>query len=99
MQANQKEYNKNKNLKVERTWAEDGGCIANAVRILSVAVELLTQAARLDLSLYGYFSKVDSVGFQLISSRSSSLVNMWNMINGIKVYSAALLVGDCQLAK
>jgi len=84
---------------VERTWAEDSGCIANPVRILSVAVELLTPAARLDLSLYGYFSKVDSVGFQLISYLSSSLVNMCNMINGIKVYSAALLVGECQLAK
>ena len=84
---------------MERTWAEDGGCIANAVRILSVAVELLTQAGRLDLSLYGYFNKADSVGFRLISNLSSSLVNMWNMINGIKVYSAALLIGDYQLAK
>ena len=88
----------NNNLRVERTWAEDGGSPANEVRILSVALQLLTQTGRRDLSLYGYFSKVNNVGFHLISYLSSSLVNMWHIINGVEIYSDVLLVGEYQQA-
>jgi hypothetical protein len=57
-----------KHLQVEHTWAEDGGPLTDVIRILSVVLEIRTQTGRLDLSLYGYFSKVEiNVGFQLIS--------------------------------